>query len=63
MKITPFKSYLTAFIFFLSAILFGIFLKSDTGELSIIYTILKDLGIVFLVVGIILQIKLKKSKK
>lgn len=52
-----------AFIFFLSAILLGIFLKSQMGELNIIYMILKDLGIVFLVIGIILQIKLKKSKK
>ncbi|MBA2861851.1 hypothetical protein [Methanococcus maripaludis] len=63
MIFTPFKSYLMAFIFFLSAILLGIFLKSQMGELNIIYMILKDLGIVFLVIGIILQIKLKKSKK
>jgi len=32
-------------------------------ELNLIYTLLKDFGIVFLVIGIILQIKLKKSKK
>ncbi|WP_459202466.1 hypothetical protein [Methanococcus sp. CF] len=63
MKFTPFKSYLTAFIFFLSAIILGIFLKSQMGELGILYTILKDLGIVFLAIGIILQIKLRKSKK
>ncbi|WP_048058486.1 hypothetical protein [Methanococcus maripaludis] len=63
MKITPFKSYLMSFVFFLSAILFGLILKSQMGELNIIYTLLKDLGIVFLVIGIILQIKLRKSKK
>lgn len=63
MKISPHKSFLVSVLFFLAAILLELFLKASTNDLATVYTVLKSLGIAFLAVGIVLQIKLRKPKK
>ena len=63
MKISPHKSFLVSVLFFLAAILLELFLKASTNNLSTLYVVLKSLGIAFLAIGIVLQIKLRKPKK
>jgi len=62
-KISPHKSFLVSVLFFLAAILLELFLKASTNDLATVYTVLKSLGIAFLAVGIVLQIKVRKMKK
>ncbi|WP_048059188.1 hypothetical protein [Methanococcus vannielii] len=63
MKINPFKSFLISFLFFLSAMLFELLLNEPKNSFYSTYMILRNLGILFLLIGIILQLKLQKMKK